>query len=364
VNFTEIYVFSLTLAALLFVTNKRILSCEFRERLECSDFFFFVIFIVTMWRIDGIDWENYQNRFDTDFFDLYAPIYSLLVLAFRLLDLGYIHFNIFHATIGLFFLRAVARKFNVSVSLTMLLLLSNPLVMRDFSQSRVGLGVLLFFAALSLPKQWQRLSLSLIAVLVHISVLPLLATQIFCVLVLRHKWGLDKVVLVFSISVVVILLLFNFLLNHYWIDLPHIAAYANRPTDRLGFAIRPIDLVVLTSVVFAYLLYLFSRFNGYLGRSITEEVMISYLSAIGACCVLILTATFSTFAYRISNVMLSLYPILLIWIYRELRASNPNYDMLLNLMSKPMLVILPSIAIYTTGAQDVLASFKFYKGIL
>jgi hypothetical protein len=254
--------------------------------------------LLGMYRVGGIDFENYAGYLGSDKDTIPDIGYRILM---RLADAVGMQLSEFFLLQGLFTLGAVyllARKLRSDFVVTITLYILHAAIVRDFTQSRAGLAIAIYFVALAQERRALYLALTVVAVSVHMTLLPL---------VLIYHWartvaGLQKGQVLLVTAPAVALLAGTTVALPMLASLdPRIEVYMSWSKDLYGNPVGSYTTLLLF-VLLAAICYRAQRMTG------DQQLRVFLIMMLYAAVTFIAFRSWAIFAYRLSNVVAALYP--------------------------------------------------------
>jgi len=270
-----------------------------------------VIYFLGMTRVAGVDFVNYQYAYDVDPTFIPEIGFRALLIIFRSLGLPLTFLLLFIGLVDLFALRRVSRHFGVSFVLLLVLWFLHIVVVRDLAQIRIGLAISVVMIGLTASLRSSKFSFYVLGGSIHYSVLLFIIAYEVCVFVANIDRARMRHRLVFGM-IAGTLILGQALKVLSFLD-PRIELYMQWEQSGYGRAVESYGSLVLHFVV--VILAVITRRNW---QRPGQARALLYLQLVGMSSFIALSAT-SIFAFRLSNALLSLYPILLLMSCAALR---------------------------------------------
>jgi len=356
---SDVYVLSLVLILSFRFLIEKGGAFQFDRKWSYSDIALVVLYLVPMARIGGVDYFNYQIRFDNFNFEWSNPFYSCLVYVFSLYGLGYFHFNLAHSIFAIYVVRRLCLAVDLSFGLLLYCLLSHPFIVRDFAQSKVGLAMHVVIFGVTLQSWPFRYICVILGGLIHPSVICIFPV----IAIIELMSSPNKLIrLNFQSGIAVLLLLFWFAslaIEASTNFIPSLEVYSRRETEWAPAVVRLVDIFYALGLL--YLLYNIniSGFKGMPDKSF-KILLLSVMSCILSIFVLLVFGNHNILAYRLFNILSVFSPVLLIYHVKQqgCRLSDLSaYRWYVYFF----IVILPVIGVYYTNAESVLDGLVFYS---
>jgi len=308
-----------------------------------------ITYIIGMLRQDGVDYSIYFSAFYEDHTEIPDIGFQLLMLSFNSLQSPFQVMMLFIAIATILSLCRAARYFTVSFGLLFILYFLHLAVVRDFSQLRVGLAVALAIFAVTSQGKFKRGALYLLAGSVHITSLAFILSYEFC----RWAGQLNsrrKQIIVMVSAVFGIFFLGSSLQYLAFLD-PRIEIYLSWKSDNYGTPVGQFLTLFFQMSILALAYH--TRKSWRKDEKIRTLV---YLQILGIA-VFIAFIDVAIFAFRISNVTLSLYPVLLISVLAHLRLRVDRYSVA-NISAALIWLIIGTILLSRAGSAEILKAIS------
>lgn len=307
-----------------------------------------ITYLVGMIRQYGIDYEAYLYAFYKD--SSIIPDIGFRVLMFLFHSAGF-RFEVMMLSIGfftLYSLKRVARKFDISFTLYLILYFLHLALIRDFSQLRIGLAMSIIYLAITFTGKLSRFTAYFIAVSVHATSLLFIIFYEYGMWLCRLKnpshqkiSALLSWILVFSIGSFIQVLAF--------LD-ERVDIYLNWNEEGYGAPVTQFTSLFLHLAILA-IAYLTRK----LWLNSFQITLLSYLQITGVV-VFFSLANYAIFAFRLSNVVFSLYPVLLICLLKKKIDKRSYFNAYFR---RFVYVVVSFFLISRSGSVDILRAMEF-----
>ena len=259
-----------------------------------------------MLRSDGVDIPNYRYSFEEGYeFGISDPGFRYLIDIFNFFHLPLETLFFFVGCIAIIALRRVSFFFKVDQVLLFLLFFFHLFVVRDFAQLRVGLAI--YFAFLGLTsKKFVKTLLYLLAISTH------LTSIIFIFGYEGSSWvskfrSLRKRLFLLIIGVISIIIVGKMISYLSFLDW-RIETYLKWDKEGYGAKVNSMGIVYLHIFLIAITLFFRrSSINCFFIRALLYIEVLTIVAFISF-------SDYAIFAFRLSNVLSSLYPVLILLI--------------------------------------------------
>ena len=255
-------------------------------------------YLLGMYRIGGVDFENYQAYLGSER-DLIPDIgYRLLMELAAAVELSLTEYFFLQGLFSLCAVCLLAKKLRSDIVVVITLYMLHGALVRDFTQSRAALALAVYFVALAQERKALYGVLTVAACSIHLSLVPLVFVYHWARIVVDMQKGrlfftvAPPVVLVAGISLLIQVLSL--------ID-PRVEVYLNWTSDLYG---NPVESYagILLLVLIAVICHRAQRITG------DKELQVFVIMFVYAIAVFIAFRDVAIFAYRLSNVVAALYP--------------------------------------------------------
>jgi hypothetical protein len=257
---------------------------------------------------------------------------------------------LFIATLTILSLRSVAKYFAISFISLLTLYFLHLAVVRDFSQLRVGFAVSLAILGLTSTGKFKRWGFYLIASSIHLTILVFISAYEFCTWAVQFK-SRSAQIMVMVCAVVGIFFLGSLVQYLNFID-PRIETYVSWESENYGLPVG--QFLTLFFQIFILATALFSRISWEKDEKIRALVFLQILGI----SIFLAFIDIAIFAFRLSNVTLSLYPVLFIYILEHIRLRVNGY--FINDALTVFLWLLVGISlIFRSDSVEILKAISF-----
>lgn len=342
-----------TVAVLAVASMPMFLYRERRELVALRTYVVILVglaYLVAMARQDGVDHSNYVRAYQTNPEEIFDRGYQLLMRIFKSAGLPFESLILLSALTTLVALWRAARFFGVSFGLLLLIYFLHLAVVRDFAQFRSGLALATVLIGITQAGSWQRPLYYLVGASLHFTSVPFAVMYEYCALVARHP-DLRLRLAAVLVAALAWWIVGNLLPELAFLD-PRVALYLRWQTANYGL---PVEQYF---VLFAHLtiLMLALAMHRWWRDDVTVRTLV-LLQVIGVTVFVAFQET-AVFAYRLSNGILSLYPILLLLLSSRLRLSL--YGVAIGrVAAAALLLVLGLVLISRSGNAEVLWSIGF-----
>ena len=308
-----------------------------------------VVYIFGMLRTGGPDFGTYARAFYGDYEIIPDVGYQVLMYLFNTIGLPYQSLMLLVAVVTIFSFRRAAKYFSISFGLLFLLYFLHLAVIRDFSQLRVGLSIALAIYGITSSGKLKRGTFYLLASSVHFSSLAFIFVYEFC------RWaaklhGSKKQVTIIVFAVLGILLLGSSVQYIGFLD-PRIDLYMSWKSEYSSPVGQYLAVLFQLSIL---LLAYFTR------KSWQHDIRMRTLFFIQILGIAVFVAfiDIALFAFRLSSVVLSLYPVLLISVLSSLRLRVDGHS-IARMLASLIFFIVGIILIFRPGSFSILELITF-----
>lgn len=258
------------------------------------------VYLVGMSRIGGVDFENYSDAFTGQGQQIPDIGYATATGLVKAAGFEFPFFLLLQGLFTIFALISAARSQRADVVVAVGVYLVHLAIVRDMSQSRIGLAVAIFLLGLSADRRSLKIAIYLIAMSVHLTTAVLILMWIFSIKASKAKDVLS--ITGFMIVIVMIGAEGSRLIDLLSIIDPRVNFYILLDEEGYGAPLSSFaSLIRVAPLILAYALYFRATRD-------TKILPYIYLELAGAA-ILIGFADYSIFAARLSNLAASLYPL-------------------------------------------------------
>jgi hypothetical protein len=260
------------------------------------------VYLLGALRTEGVDIANYKYSYEVSYEGGVPDVgFRFLMDIFIAASLPWKAVQFFSGIVGLIAVRRGADYFGVSKSLLLLFFLLHLIVVRDFAQLRVGLAVSFLVIGLTLPLGW-RIMFYVIGASIHITTIPFIIAYEACIRTanIQSKYT-RRIVVLLGMGLVCVACLS--LSSFAFLD-PRIELYMSWKNEGYGMPVNSYGLLILHGLM------IFGIWKIRAMWAVNVQIRaLFYLEIVGVTTFLALS-NHAIFAFRISNVILSLYPVL------------------------------------------------------
>lgn len=301
-----------------------------------------------MIRVGGVDMDNYRYAFESDPTFIPDVGFQLLLEIYRALNLPFMVLMLSIATTNLYAIVRLARLFDLSLGLLLILWFLHIVVVRDFSQLRSSLAISLAIIGLTSNFSKVKWLLYSVSVSVHLTSFAFILAYECCrrvslIASKRVQWIL---VGFFVFSTFVIAASLN---RIAFLD-GRIETYLSWAEEGYGASVGTYGFLILHGLICAIVLSSYGRW------SLDPRLRtLFYLEVLG-CATFIAFSNYSIFAFRLSNLITALYPVLFLGV---VKASEKNRTRYTSIFQKIALLFVGLSLIVRPGSADIIARIKF-----
>ena len=273
--------------------------------------FLIPLYLFGMLRSSGVDIDNYRRLYETN--DNFVDVgFNLIMLPFQITG---IPFEIFLLSLGILnvvLVYKITKKLEVNFGVVFFLLLLHLIIVRDFAQLRVGLAINIAMYAYFCRDKWKYFIFGL-AISVHLTVVILVVILIAYKIFEKRRNSLSLVTITLLIWPIISL---NLIILAA-ID-PRIELYIS--WQRPGYGENVHSYVQPLFVIFLLFIYLLQNSKNLFALKLIK-IDIFVFSLLHALVIFISFSQYAIFAYRLTNVAISLYPFFIASIIKNCNAS-------------------------------------------
>jgi hypothetical protein len=301
------------------------------------------VYGVGMTRTAGVDMANYIYAFEYDY-ELIPDIgFQAIINFFNLLGLPFLGMMLAIGAVNYFAVLRLARHYGVSIGLLVILWFLHTVVVRDFAQLRSSLAISIAIFGITSTSKKSKLGFYVVCVSVHMSAAVFVLAYEACKMVstirsVRCQWILISLVSAIVASIGLMLPQLGF------ID-QRIELYLNFNKEGYGDEVSSFGslvlhvLIVLLSIVF---------YRVWCGDQRLRVLF--YMELLGIVSFIVLSG-YAIFAFRLSNLIFSLYPVLLLSIVKGIGLKRNRYAGLMSIM---LLWFFSLVLILRPGSLEIL----------
>ncbi len=275
------------------------------QKLDPFFFLFFVFFLSLLsFRSEGVDLDNYVYSFYQNPSDVPDFGYRSLIYIFNALNLSLAHMFLAMNLITIYAFHRFCNKNSINFALFITFYFLHLMVLRDLVQLRSAFAFSLFLLSITYDKKYLKFIIGLIASSIHLTVIPLILSFYFFTWIFSYKL-INKSILI-SLSFLVIILVGSNLEYLNAID-PRIGIYLNWKKEGYGNEVSNLSFLYFHTVIL-----LISSFYYFQSKSNDKLIEILLLLEVISLVTFVSLSDIAIFAFRISSMIASLYPFLLI----------------------------------------------------
>jgi hypothetical protein len=321
-------------------------GAAYRKYIELRSFVFLLLLILYfagMSRSAGVDMANYIYAFEFEP-ELIPDIGFQFIIAFyKSLGFPFIMLMLSIGAINLSAILRLARYYNLSVGLLIIFWILHIVVVRDFSQLRVSLAISLAIIGITSKSSMSKWVLYVMSISVHSSLLVFLLAYESCKAVslvqsIRKQW------LLISIKSMVVVYVSVMLPQLGFID-DRIEIYLSWNEEGYGAEVTSFGSLILHALIVLFSVFFYSRWsNDHRLRTIFYMEILGIVTFISF-------SNYAIFAFRLSSLVFSLYPVLILSIIKSVEMRHNKYSTLLSLM---LLWFFTLILILRPGSVEII----------
>jgi len=269
------------------------------------------LYLFGMLRSFGVDIDNYRRLYEMN--DNFVDVgFNLLMFPFQFTGMP---FEIFLFSVGIFNLILVykiTKRLDVNFGIVFFIFLLHIIIVRDFAQLRVGLAINIALYAYFCSKRWKYL-IYVLAISVHLTVVILIVILTAYKIFEKRRMALSFLAITLLIWPIISLNLIILAV----ID-PRIELYMS--WQRQGYGESVHTYVQPLFVIFLLLIYLLQNSKNLISLKLTK-IDIFIFSLLHALVIFVSFSQYAIFAYRLTNVAISLYPFFIASIMKNCNSS-------------------------------------------
>ncbi|HEX2542310.1 MAG TPA: EpsG family protein [Caldimonas sp.] len=304
-------------------------------------------YFVGMYRSAGMDYDTYSAAYQGEGLVIPDPGYTALTWLTATVGLSFSSFLLLQGAITLGALWFVAKEKKADAVVVVAVYLMHLAIVRDMSQSRIGLAVAIYLLGQTSRQPIVRALLYLFSASVHITVVVLMFVWTYARLLSELPRAYQPWLLYIPLAMFTIF--GTALLNMATAVDPRIQLYLSWDEAAYGAPLESWGGLARTGLLIAIYVAANRRIRGlHLKPYIVTEL--------AAAAILIGLSQFSIFAARLSNVAISMYPIGLGVVALAYQSRVPSRRTLTaNFVAKGALVATIAVLLLRPGSYDVLA---------
>lgn len=302
-----------------------------------------IVYAAGMMRTAGVDLENYIHAFDYDY-ELIPDIgFQVIIKFFKSLGLPFTGMILAIGAVNYFAVLLLARHYSVSIGLLVILWFLHIVVVRDFANLRSSLAISIAIFGITATSKKRTLGFYVGCISVHMSAAVFVLVYEACKMVskirsVRCQWILILIGSAIITSIGLTLPQLSFLDQR-------IELYLNLHEDGYGNEVDSFGLLALHGLI-VVLSIAFYRF--WWGDQRLRALF--YMELVGIVSFISLSGH-AIFAFRLTNLILSLYPVLLLSIVKGIGLKRNRY---VGLMSILFLWLFSLALILRPGSSEIL----------
>ena len=294
------FVIMLALLPVFFLRNE--VFVEFAKRFVLL--VIVAVYLLGMLRTDGVDIDNYLYAYNVNPFFIPDLGYMLLSQIFHEMGFSFSLFMVFVGFVNIYAVKRVSDFFSVNFSLLFVLWFLHHVVAHDFSQLRVGLGLSFVVIGITLLSKWKKSFFYLLGVSTHLTVIVLVVLyEVSCYL---QRVRSAKTRRIFLATAAVLILLLPYALSIVAMFDDRVLLYMSWGKEGYGLPVHQYNTVFFHLIIVVALLYLRKYWvaNPFYRALFVLEIF--------GVVIFFAFQDLSIFAYRLSNVVFTLYPVLIL----------------------------------------------------
>jgi hypothetical protein len=304
-----------------------------------------LIFVYTtgMSRTAGVDMENYIYAFEYDHEFIPDIGFQVIIKFFKLLDLPFFWIMLTIGAVNFFAVFRLARHYSVSVGLLVLLWFLHIAVVRDFAQLRTSLAISIAIFGITSTSKKSKLGFYIASVSVHMTAAVFVLAYEACKMVstmrsIRHQWILVSIISVIVICIGLMLPQLGFLDER-------VELYLSWNKEGYGDKVSSFGSLVLHALIVVLSISYYRVWSGDQRlRALFYMELLGIISFISL-------SDYAIFAFRLSNLIFSLYSVLLLSIVKGIGLKRNRY---VGLMSILLLWFFSLVLILRPGSLEIL----------
>jgi hypothetical protein len=317
---------------------------------------FFVILVVSFTylvgalRQNGVDYAGYIYSYYNDYAYIPDIGFQAVMFFFNSAGLPFQAMMLFIATSTIFSLRSAAKYFGISFIPLLTLYFLHLAVVRDFSQIRVGFAVALAILGLTSSGKLKRGVFYLLAGSIHLTSLVFILSYEFCRWAVQFKSRRSQI-MVMVCAVVCIFFLGSFVQYLSFID-ERIEIYLTWEDENYGLPVGQ-----YLTLIFQISILAMAYYSRMLWEQDEKIRVLVFLQILGIS-IFLAFIDIAIFAFRLSNVTLSIYPVLLISILARLRLRVDGY-LFSNTLAVFVWLLVGIALIFRSDSVEILKAVSF-----
>ena len=261
-------------------------------------------YAVGMSRNHGVDMENYLYAFNYDYQFIPDVGFQAIIQLFNFMDLPFSLFMMMIGSVNLFALLRLARYYEISIGLLLIIWILHIVVERDFSQLRSSLAVSIAVIGITSKGNTNKLIFYFASASIHLTVAVFVLAYEACKTVssmhsLKKQW---IVILITS----VLIFYFSTILPSFGIIDERVDLYMSWTKEGYGEKVSSYGPIILHVFIVSFNVFFFRVwYNDQRLRTLF------YMELLGIVTFTALSE-FAIFAFRLSSLIFSLYPVLIL----------------------------------------------------
>lgn len=341
------------IALYYFVAMTAILSIpafiQIRNYKDWKEFRTFVLFCLTlmyaagMSRTAGVDIGVYFYAFEHDYKIIPDIGFQIIIIVFNYLGLPFLVMMLAIGAVNYFAVYRLARYYGVSFGLLYIIWFLHSVIVRDFSQLRISLAVsIAMLGIISAPKK-IKLGFYIVSVSVHISAIVFILVYEACKIVSTVRSVRRQMILILIISVIIISI--GSMLPHFDFLDERITVYLNWEEEGYGNPVGSLTLLYFHALVVMLSICFYPVWSG------DQRLRALFYMEILGIVSFIALSDYSIFAFRLSHLIFTLYPILIISIITGVGQKRSRYTGMTSIL---LLWFFSFILVIRPGSIDIL----------
>lgn len=321
-------------------------SSSYGKYIENRSFVFLLLLILYfagMSRSSGVDMANYIYAYEVDP-ELMPDIGFRFIIAFyKSLGFPFAMLMLSIGAINLWAILRLARYYNLSVGLLMIFWILHIVVVRDFSQLRISLAISLAIIGITSKSTMPKWLIYAMSISVHSTSLAFVLAYESCKAVslvqsARKQWLLISVISMVIVYVSVMLPQLGFIDDR-------IEIYLSWNEEGYGAEVSSFGSLFLHALIVLFSMFFYSRWaNDHRLRTLLYMEILGILTFISF-------SNYAIFAFRLSSLVFSIYPVLILSIIKSVEVRHNKYSTLLSLM---LLWFFTLVLILRPGSAEII----------
>lgn len=263
-----------------------------------------LVYMAGMLREDGVDIEQYRFAFDVDHESITDVGFQWFMAIFKTFGLPFEAMMLVIGFSSILAIRRLADYFDVNFGLLLILWFLHIAVVRDFAQFRAGFALSIAILGLTSKRNYTKVGWYLTALSCHLTSVVFILGYEYCRWVAHLKRRHARFILV-AAAICVALFAGNILPALSSVD-DRVLIYILWEKEGYGLPVSSYGLLILQGLVLLIVSLIFRK------NHCNEKInSLWYLQLIGIA-VFIGFQNYAVFSFRIANLILSLYPVILL----------------------------------------------------